>query len=487
MDHGHELVDPSIMHYVGCAPDGGANYAPYADASAAYQWLDILEECSARSVERVGARPTILSREMAIVMTAMYDAWAAYDDVAVGTRLGGSLRRPEAERTRQNKETAMAYACHDTLLFVYPEDAAYINGEMRRMGYDISEDSRDPTTAIGVGHLAADALIEYRTDDGANQLGNDSRSNGEPYSDYTGYMPVNPVDQIIDPNRWQPITFTRPSGEKFTPGYLTPQWGLVKPFALESGDQFRPGPPPRIGSEELKREVDQCIRYNATLTPEQISLVEFMRDGPRSTGQSGHWLRFAQDLSRRDHYGLDEDVKLFFSTANVCLDTFIACWDAKTFYDSSRPWTLVHYYYGGSNIQGWKGPGAGVGEIRGEDWHPYSPATFVTPPFPGYPSGHSTVSSGGSRIMSLFSGTDLYGFCAPRVPGSLTGEPQDKCIYLECPTWSGTAAMAGQSRIMGGYHIQADNVAALELGRKVAEYSWPIYQSYFDGTASVRN
>lgn len=60
--------------------------------SAAYQWLQILLEASGRSVDRVGARPTIISREMAIVMTAVYDAWAAYDDKAVGTRLGGKLR-----------------------------------------------------------------------------------------------------------------------------------------------------------------------------------------------------------------------------------------------------------------------------------------------------------------------------------------------------------------------------------------------------------
>jgi len=43
--------------------------------------------------------------------------------------------------------------------------------------------------------------------------------------------------------------------------------------------------------------------------------------------------------------------------------------------------------------------------------------------------------------------------------------------------------MAGISRVMGGYHIQADNVAGLELGRKIAHYSWPKYQAYFSGTA----
>src|SRR5207247_5709281 len=66
------------------------------------------------------------------------------------------------------------------------------------------------------------------------------------------------------------------------------------------------------------------------------SLVEFMRDGPRSTGQSGHWLRFAADVSRRDRYPLDQDVRLFFAITNIVFDAFISCWEAKRYYDTSR-------------------------------------------------------------------------------------------------------------------------------------------------------
>ena len=54
------------------------------------------------------------------------------------------------------------------------------------------------------------------------------------------------------------------------------------------------------------------------------------------------------------------------------------------------------------------------------------------------------------------------------------------------PTFSATAEMAGLSRVLGGYHIQSDNIAGLELGRNVAQYLWPEIQKYFDGTAKVR-
>src|SRR5687767_610966 len=80
---------------------------PHAGAHAAYQWIDVIQEVAARRVDRIGARPTVISREMAISVTAMYDAWAAYDERAVGTRLGAALRRPAAERTEANKGIAI--------------------------------------------------------------------------------------------------------------------------------------------------------------------------------------------------------------------------------------------------------------------------------------------------------------------------------------------------------------------------------------------
>src|SRR5205823_1574319 len=137
--------------------------------------------------------------------------------------------------------------------------------------------------------------------------------NGKPYSDYTFYSCINPPDKIIDPDRWQPIPFDNGKGGKVTLGFLTPHWYRVKPFALERSNQFRPPPPPKVGSEAIRKEVDECIAFNASLNPEQKAIVEFMRDGPRSTGQSGHWLRFAQDVCRRDRHDIDQDVKIFFT------------------------------------------------------------------------------------------------------------------------------------------------------------------------------
>lgn len=479
--------------------------APAVNPSAAYRWLQILLDASGREVDRNQPRPTVLSRTMAIVLTSMYDAWAAYDDKAVGTRLGASLRRPANERTQANKEKAIAYAAYRALLFVYAEDAWWLAAQMQKMGYDPKDESENLTSAAGIGNAAAAAVIAYRAHDGGNQLGDETGSSGQPYSDYTYYQARNTPEKIIDPTTWLPIPFADGKGGVVQPGFLTPHWYRVKPFVIESSRQFRAPPPPVFGSEQLKKEMDEVIAVNARLTLEQKAIVEFMRDGPRSTGQSGHWLQFAQDVSRRDHFNLDQDVKLFFSIGNIVFDAFIACWETKRYYDTSRPYWWARLYYKGQNIQGWAGPGKGVMTLPGEQWRPYSPDTFVTPPFPGYVSGHATASGAAAKILELLTGSDGYGGVEIRQAGSMTepdaspGQmqavdgkpatdvPASKAIRLEMPTFSSAAEMAAVSRLWGGYHIRTDNEEGLKLGRAIANYSWPRYQAYFNGTATVRN
>jgi uncharacterized protein DUF6851/vanadium-dependent haloperoxidase-like protein len=492
-DTGQVLVAPPEYALVHRTP------AKDFEPSAAYQWLDVLLEASGRDAERHRPRPTILSRTMALVLTSMYDAWAAYDEVAVGTRLGAKLRRPTPERTLANKEKAIAYAAYRSLLFVYPEDSAWIREQLRKKGFDPDDASPDPATPPGVGNATANAVIEYRRHDGANQLGDEVGGDGTPYADYTGYAPVNSPDKVVDPTRWMPIPFSDGKGGTVSPGFLTPFWGRVKPFALERADQFRPPEPPRWGSEALDRDIEEVVRVNANLVLEQKTAVEFMREGPHSTGQSGHWLQFAQDVSRRDHYGLDQDVKLFFTVSNVVMDAFIACWEAKRFYDTSRPYWWARMYYKGKQIDGWAGPGKGVVRMAGERWRPFSPDVFLTPPFPGYTSGHATASGAASRTLELFTGSDRFGAVAIQSAGWMTEPdasiaqmqarngkpavdvPASKEVRLFLPSFTATAEMAAVSRLWGGYHIRTDNEEGLILGRRIAMYSWPKYRAYFEG------
>lgn len=453
---------------------------PVGNQNIAYRWGAMALEATARDTERFNPRPTITSRYLGLIFTAVFDAWTRYDKSAIPVYLEGVERLPETQRTLRNKEIAISYAAYHAMLEYYPADSVLYTGFMLGLNLDPNLRSLDRTTPQGVGYLAARSVIESRKGDGANQYG-EANGNGGPYSDYTGYRPVNSADALTDLSRWQPKFFADGKGGRFAPECLTPYWHLVKPIAMDSASAFRPGPPPAIGSEQLEKEVREVIEMQAALTDRDKALVEFMRDGPKSVQQAGHWLKFAQDVSRRDAHTLDQDVQMYFLNQITAMDAFIASWDSKMYYDFARPYALVHDYYQGEVIKAWGGPGVGMVQMQGEDWRPYSPDTFLCPPFPSYTSGHSTVSGACAEALKLFTGSEVFGSSVTLIPGSLTeidstyyGDP----VTLEFPTFTETAEMAGISRVMGGYHIQADNIAGLELGRDVAHKAWEFFQEH---------
>src|SRR5208282_6569225 len=129
-------------------------------------------------------KPTIISRDMMISCTGMFDAWACYDEKAIGTRLGATLRRPAAQRTSANREKAIGFAACRCLEDLYPEDLAWMDAQAQRMGIDPRDHASDPDQPAGVGNAVAAALLAYRHRDGANQLGDEVGSHGAPYEDY---------------------------------------------------------------------------------------------------------------------------------------------------------------------------------------------------------------------------------------------------------------------------------------------------------------
>lgn len=453
---------------------------PKGVENIAYKWGQMVITAQANDTEKFKPRPTVTSRYIALIFVAVFDAWSQYNTKATPVYLKGIERRPTEEHTLKNKEIAISYAAFRTLNEYYSSDKAlFVKFMKEELDLDPMNESLDPTTPEGIGNLAAKATIESRKGDGSNQYAEEKGSNGQPYFNYVGYEPVNSADNNIDPNRWQPKYFSDGKGGKFAPGCLTPFWDTVKPITLKSGDQFRPVPPPIIGSEQLKKEVKEVIDLQANLTDYQKALVEFMRDGPQSVQQAGHWLKFAQDVSRRDNHTLDQDVKMYFYNQIVAIDAFIASWDSKMFYDFARPFALVHQYYSGKKITAWGGVGKGMIEMDGSEWRPYSPDTFLCPPFPSYTSGHSTISGGYAEALKLWTGSDKFGSEVELVARALT-EPENlgDTITLKFPTFTETAEMAGISRVLGGYHIRADNVAGLELGKNVAREAWKFYNKH---------
>ncbi|MAZ37901.1 MAG: haloperoxidase [Crocinitomicaceae bacterium] len=450
---------------------------PKGADNVVYKWGRIALDGTAFDTERFKPRPTITSRFLGLVMTSMFDTWTRFDEKAKPAIAKGIERVPEAMRTLENKQEVISYAAFRAMNEYYFSDTAIWKERMVEMGYDPMNKSLDPSTPAGLGNLIAKTIIEQRKTDGSNQYG--ELTDGMPYKDYSGYAPINSADENVDINRWQPKYFSDGNGGSYAPGCLTPYWQKVKPLLIDSASQFRPGPPPAFGTEQLKKEVEEVVDLQANLTNEQKALVEFMRDGPKSVQQGGHWLVFAQEVSIRDQHTLDEDVKMYFLVESVAMDGFIANWDSKMFYDYARPYALVHEQFKGKTIAGWAGEEAGwKEEIPGEQWRPYSPAIFLCPPFPSYASGHSTISGDCAEVLRLYKGSDEFGSSVDLVPGIMT-EPNNigDTVTLNFPTFTKAAEMAGMSRVLGGYHIQADNIAGLELGRDVARHNFAKYKA----------
>jgi len=449
----------------------------------------------------------MVSRALAIVHTCMYDAWSAYDERAIGTQMQGALRRPASERTPANKEKAISYAAFRALEDVLPvdSDSVYIP-LMKQLGYDPNDRSTDIETPTGIGNVACAAVLEFRHHDQSNQLGDMIPVIGRirqdatgPYSDWSGYAPVNSPGTVpahasfvkpLNPDHWQPLTFVDSSGNLVMQRFVGAQWCFVSPFALLKGEEFRealgPGPP-KYGSAEYQQQAEELIAISAGLTDRQKMISEYWSDGPNSEQPPGHWLRFAQFVSARDNHTLDDDVKMFFALSNAMLDAGIAAWDAKRAYDSVRPVTAISILFRGKKIRAWGGPGKGTVEMDGSQWLPYQPVTFPTPPFPDYVSGHSTYSAAAARILSLWTGSEHFGESVTLSPGSSKIEPgvtPAKPVILKWVTFTDAANEAGMSRRYGGIHFARADLAGRHLGQLVADRAWSKAQSYFNGTTN---
>lgn len=446
----------------------------------------VWDKATLQAIRDTHPGPSIVARALAVVHTCIYDAWAAYDGVAVGTRTGSTLRRPAAERTDASKSKALSFAAYRALrdLFPQPAEATLFRDTMTGLGYDPDDTSTDPTTPAGIGNLSAQAVLDFRHTDGSNQLGD---LHPGPYTDYSSYQPVNTPTQINDPNRWQPLRVSNGMGGTVDQKYITPFWGRVTPFSLSSGSQFRPTQAPALyGSARYKQQALQILHYSALLTDNQKVIAEYWADGPASELPPGHWALFAQYVSARDSHMIDQDVKMFFAVTNAIFDASIVAWDAKLFYDSVRPVTAIHYLFAGQQVLAYAGAYQGTKLIDGKDWQPYQAATVVTPPFPEYISGHSIFSRAGAEVLRLFTGSDTFGASVTIAAGSSRvehGTVPAQDVTLTWPTFTSAADEAGISRRYGGIHFVDGDIISRHLGVVVADQAYARATAFFNGTA----
>jgi hypothetical protein len=434
------------------------SFPPSDNDNVVLQWNNEALEC----IRAVRTPPVVNARALFIVHSAAYDAWAAYDAKAVGTRLGRTLRRPSAERTTANKDQAISHAAYRAASWVWPGCQVKWDAQLEALGYTAG----DAGTAATVGRTAADAVIAHRGNDRSNQA-ND-------YADTSGYQPVNPAAPapLVDPWRWQP-----------QPGQTasTPHWRNVTPFSPVTIPNTQVPNPPR----SVSQSADNILAESAGLNDRKKSMAVYWADGPGSETPPGHWNLIAQWLSRRHRQTLDQDAKMFLALNGGLLDASIAAWECKYVFDFGRPISVVRHFKAGRTVTAWRGPYLGVGPIQGETWRPYVP----TPSFPEYTSGHSTFSAAAAAVLKDFRGADALNASARVAKGTSFVEPAtDTQVGVPATdqvlTWArfeDAANEAGMSRRYGGIHWQFGDVYARDNGKKTGEGAFSLAKKLWEG------
>jgi hypothetical protein len=276
-------------------------------------------------------------------------------------------------------------------------------------------------------------------------------------------------------------------------------------------------------------------------------LAEFWSDGPDSETPPGHWfsiLNYVNDqpgLEKRIRgegpvcTPLEWDVKAYFTLGGAMHDAAITAWSIKGYYDSSRPVsvirkmaaygqstdpTLPNYHPGGLpiipghieqiksddplrgvngqyigeiKINTWRGPNfiddpavdaAGTGWIRAANWWPYQRPTFVSPPFAGYISGHSTFSSAGAEVLAGITGDSYFpggmgSFYCPKNTFLVFEEGPSQDIVLQWATYVDAADQCSLSRIFGGIHPPMDDIPGRQIGKEVGRAALDYATTFF--------
>ena len=421
--------------------------------------------------------PCRTSRALAIVHIAIFDA--------VNAIAGGyeSYTGLSSARDDTSMDAAIAQAAHDTLVALFPSQRASFD---ERLDEDLSRirDHREKTNGIDLGRRAAAAILALRANDGSQhaepRVGIEYITSGEP-------------------GRWRqdPISLI--------PLALGAYWGKVRPFVLQSADQFRAPHPPALDSPEYAAAFNEvkrlggcgndptgCVGGTPTHTERTLEQTEigifWGYDGTPGLGTPPRlYNQIAVEIA--DQMGSDAvEVARLLALVNVAMaDTCIAVWESKYFYDFWRPVTGIREADGGT---GPTGAGDGNPKTLGDLTYtplgaPASnfkvPTPNFTPPFPAYPSGHAGFGGALFRILRKFYRTDDIAFTF--VSDEFNGVTRDNkgdvrpLVPRSFSSLSEAEEENGQSRIYLGIHWAFDKTEGIAQGRQVADY---VYDNAFE-------
>ncbi len=286
----------------------------------------------------------------------------------------------------------------------------------------VAPDVVERSTAYG--RAVADHIIAWAATDGGAKVEN----MGFPY-DYT---------LATGPDKWVPTSLIVQQQKP-----LLPDWGSVRPFAMPAGDACALPPPPAYSedpSSAFYAEAKEVYDLTTHLTPEQKTIARFWSDDPMlSPTPPGHWTAIAMDILDAQNADAGRRADVLARLGIAVADAFIGCWQTKYEYNLLRPVTYIR-------------------RVIDPKWE----TLLITPPFPEYPSGHSTQSGAAASVL-----TDLFGDDFAFDDATHEDEGMEPRHYA---SFEAAAEEAALSRLYGGIHFRSAIERGLEQGRCIATH-----------------
>jgi hypothetical protein len=357
--------------------------------------------------------------------------WFAFEQAAVYNAVVGITRQYDLYRwnvrgpTSASPEAAAAAAAHRVLLTYFPGSAPRLSAAYAASLENVP-DGPAKEQGIRYGERAARHIIDLRADDGR-------------FADIT-------FDEPLAPGVWRP---TPPS---FAP-FFDPWLSRVDPLMLRSPRQFRPGPPPGLTSELYTEEYDEVKavgeKVSAVRTPSQTETALFFSDIAFGPLQAGF-----RDLVTRHGLNISDSARLFAAVDMSIADGAIATWDAKFHYGWWRPITAIQLGDDDTNPDTTGDP----------TWEPL----LVTPPYPDYSSGLSSVMGATGRALAR-----VLGLGGGRIDLNLTSAAAGVTRHYEFAAQLRRDVI--DARVWAGIHFRTADVVGANLGARVSHWSLARY------------
>jgi hypothetical protein len=285
-------------------------------------------------------------------------------------------------------------------------------------------------SSVAYGERVAEHVLAWAAKDRFPQ------TRGEPKFTVTG-----------EPGRWTPTP----------PAYMDavePNWGLLRPFVMDSSGQFRPKPPhpfDMTAGSPFHGQVTEVYETGRRLTDEQRAIAAFWDCNPyvmnvrghamfatKKISPGGHWMGITAIAARKSGADIMRSAEAYALTAVALADGFISAWEEKYRSGLVRPETVIN-----SHID--------------EAWTPL----LQTPPFPEYTSGHSVISTAAAAVLTEQFGSEFAFEDTSEEPFGLPAR--------SFASFQQAADEAAMSRLYGGIHYRMAIEEGVTQGRKVGE------------------